>query len=173
MPQFPHSKYTTSASTGAFVRQQGSHSPSIEVDESFPDIGFLHPFKITIKKVDGVNTVFVRAGTVNNVVPTIDDTYLDDPDNPGIAIATPNTESKYVALKVTGSTGEFFPEYAEIVIVNSLPVNNTDSNGYLILGSFLFGTDGRARISQFVYTSQIAIRAKPGTGDAIWLFSSR
>lgn len=62
MPQFPHSKYTTGQSTGAFVRAQGSHSPSIEVDAGdlaavIPE--FVHPFKVTKVSIAEVSSTTV------------------------------------------------------------------------------------------------------------------
>ena len=76
MPQFPSSNYSTGQSTGAFVRAQGSHSPSLEVDLPPPDV-LAHPFKLSVRKDGAYYKVKVRAGTVNNLVPKIDGEYLD------------------------------------------------------------------------------------------------
>ena len=62
MPQFPHSRYTTGQSTGAFVRAQGSHSPSIEVDAGdlaavIPE--FVHPYKVSKVSIAEVSSTTV------------------------------------------------------------------------------------------------------------------
>ena len=132
--------------------------------------GFLHPFKVKLKKVGGVLKAFVRAGTVNNVVPTASSKALDDPTNEGVTVSE-DDGTMNVLLKVTGESGKFFPEAAVIEVASSVPAD-TNSNGYLNLASISFN-NGTPSVNQFVFASQIAVRAKPGTATAIWLFSSR
>lgn len=173
MPQFPHSKYSANPASGVLVKQQGSHSPMVEADEQFAEVGFLHPYKVTVRYVDGGLRVFVRAGTVNNVVPEIDGKQLDDPTNEGISITVLDGAGVwYVQLQVTGESGQFFPETAEIIVATEM-TSDTNSEGYLNLAGISFTESGKPRVNQFIYASQIAIRAKPGDSTAIWLFSSR
>lgn len=138
--------------------------------------GFLHPFKVKLKKVkgvDGVINAYVRAGTVNNIVPKINSKYLDDPTVNPVSVSTEDGIQD-VLLKVTkGSSPVFFPTEATIE-VSSRPIPaNTDTNGYLVLASISFSASGKATVTQQIYSSQIVARAKPGGSTAIWLFSSR
>ena len=132
--------------------------------------GFLHPFKVKLKRDAGTLKAFVRAGTVNNVIPEIDGKYLDDPTNEGVTVSE-DAGTMYVLLRVTGSSGKFFPEEAEIIVSSTIWID-TNSAGYLNIASISFN-NGTPIVNQFVYTSQIAVRAKPGTATAIWLFSAR
>jgi len=77
----------------------------------------------------------------------------------------------YVLLKVTGESGKFFPEAAEIIVSSTIWID-TNSAGYLNLASISFN-NGTPSVYQYVFASQIAVRAKPGTATALWLFSSR
>ena len=49
--------------------------------------GFLHPFKVKLKRDAGSLKAFVRAGTVNNIIPKISSKYLDDPTVDGVTVS--------------------------------------------------------------------------------------
>jgi hypothetical protein len=132
-----------------------------------------YPFKVELKKVDEILKAFVRAGTVNNVVPKISSKYLDDPTVDGVTVSTDDGIMD-VLLKVTkGASPVFFPTESTIE-VSSRPIPvDTDTNAYLVLASIAFTESGSATITQQIFSSQIVTRAKPGSSTAIWLFSSR
>lgn len=140
---------------------QGSNATAIQ-----------HPFKVKLKKVDGVLKTFVRAGTVNNVVPKISSKFLDDPTVDGVTTSD-DDGTMDVLLKVSkGASPVFFPDTA-VIEVSSRPIPaDTDSDGYLVLASISFN-EGKATIFQHIYSSLICARAKPGSAAAIYLFSSR
>ena len=140
-----------------------------------------YPFKV-ICTTDGTGTIFVyvRPGTANNRMPKIDSKYLDDGDPPKLTFTTFSmTKKKIVALKLTYSTPPtFFPMTSEIVLLdNEEALTDSDTNGFLQLAS-LTGevVEGKAvlkSINQFIFASQVVVRAKPGSGTAVWSFLSR
>lgn len=179
MPQFPHSKYTVSPSSGILVRNQGSHSPMVEAEEPQGPETVRHPFRVYTKKASSGFDVYVMPGTANNRMVKIESDYLDKTVAPKINFSTfSSTGKKIVALKVTYSTATFFPEASEIVLVDD-EESLTDSNtiGYLQIASITgTSTGGKVKITavnQFIFSSQVVVRAKPGSGTAVWSFVSR
>jgi len=82
--------------------------------------GFDHPFKVTYRK-DGDNfKIKVRAGTVNNLVPTISSTYLDAEEAPELTIT--GTGHQDIVLEAElGDTPVFFPNNIFIKLNSSTP----------------------------------------------------
>ena len=170
MPQFPNSRYSTGQSTGAFVRAQGSHTPSLEVDVPTPDI-LRHPFRITVRK-DGSNLYAkVRAGTVNNLVPNIDGDDLDIIPAPELTLTDDATNQIYLRAEST-SPPVFFPNSLEVITSTSAQTD-TNTYGYLLIGSVVLSEGKVQAINQYVYASQVVVRAKPGSATALWNWSSR
>ena len=130
-----------------------------------------YPFRVTAKK-DGANVkVKVRAGTVNNLVPKIGSDYLDAATAPELTLTGDATHRIYI--KASSATPPiFFPD--TVVIESSATAKtDTDTNGYLQLASVVVSGGKITSINQFVYASQVLVRAKPGTATALWSWSSR
>ncbi len=115
MPKFPHSNYSASPASGVFVRNQGGPSPLVEADDA-PKDELVHPFKVTARK-DGSNVkVKVRAGTVNNLVPTISSTALDAsarafaPNRSTTTTTTTTTKGRMMMTMATNKTRENSPD---------------------------------------------------------------
>jgi hypothetical protein len=138
-----------------------------------------YPFKVTVGS-EGTNaTVFIRPGSVNNFMPKIGSSYLDATPKPNLSFGSfTSTKTKIVALKVTKDGVKFFPQTCEIVLRDDYEsLAPSDNVGYLALASITGDNSPNgpviSSVNQFVYASQVVIRAKPGTETAIWSFSSR
>ncbi|MFN7341343.1 MAG: hypothetical protein ACK5VI_09725 [Opitutia bacterium] len=170
MPIFPSSGYSASPANGVFVRNQGGPAPIVEADEQ-PSQEFLYPFKVTVKK-DGENfKVTVRAGTVNNLVPKIGSNFLDAETPPTLTLTGDDTHRIYLKAS-SASPPVFFPD---TVVVESATTDQSDTNanGYLKIASVVVSGGNVTAVNQFVYASQVLVRAKPGTANALWSWSSR
>ena len=170
MPIFPNSGYSASPASGVLVRNQGGPAPIVEADEQPPQ-DFLHPFKITVFRDGSSIKVRVRAGTVNNLVPTISSTALDAATPPTLTLSGDNTHRIYLKAS-TASPPVFFPDTI-IVESQTSDQNDSNSNGYLKIGSVVVSGGKVTEVNQFVYASQVLVRAKPGTATALWSWSSR
>ena len=168
MPQFPHSRYTTGQSTGAFVRAQGSHSPSIEVDIgeviSIPED---HPFKVKFVQVSGAWHFKVVPGTVNSFTPTLDGTKLDANPAPTKSVGT---TVRYVYLECQYSAGNAFPYDVKVKIDTSVPFDTEEFAHVAIARIDATGASPK-KLSQPVETSLWGERLKCGTEDAEYFFA--
>ena len=132
---------------------------------------FNYPFKVSAYKDGASIKVRVRAGTVNNLVPKISSTFLDAETAPTLTISGNNTHRIY--LKASSATPPVF--FPDTVVVESATSDlaDTDSNGYLLIGSVVVSAGNVTAVNQYVYASQVLVRAKPGTATALWSWSSR
>lgn len=155
---------------GVLMKNSGSGSPSYVLEEVAQD-EIVHPFKLTVRKSGENFKVFVRAGTVNNLVPKIGSTYLDAVEPPFLTIS--NTATHRIYLKaMTGATPIFFPDTCEVVAFPN-DQTDTDEDGYLLIGNVVINEGRLVSVNQFVYASQVVVRAKPGSATALWSWSSR
>jgi len=157
---------------------EGADCVSLVIEPGSGGAELDYPFKVTVQKATSGYDVYVRAGTCNNFVPKISSTYLDADTPPKLNFTSVGSGGKkIVALKVTKDGVKFFPSTVEVVVVdNEEAIQNTDTNGYLQLASITCKTDGGLRVSsinQFVYSSQVVTRVKPGSDTAAWTFTSR
>jgi hypothetical protein len=133
-----------------------------------------YPFKVRHFKEGDVHKVSVLPGTANNMIPKIGSTYLDAATPPTLTVSAGRT---YIALKTTYSTATFFPDTVVIeAITTEAGLAATNTTGYLVLGSVNIETVSGVEtvaVSQYIFSSQLVIRSKPGTGTAVWLFNSR
>ena len=132
---------------------------------------FQHPFRVTARKDGTTIKVRVRAGTVNNLVPKIGSEFLDAATPPTLTLSGNNTHRIYLKAS-SASPPVFFPD---TVVVESATSDqaDTDSNGYLLIGSVVVDGGNVTAVNQYVYASQVLVRAKPGTATALWSWSSR
>ena len=170
MPVFPNSGYSASPASGVLVRNQGGPAPIVEGDTG-PTDELVHPFKVTVRKDGGNFKVKVRAGTVNNLVPTISSTALDAATPPELTLTGDATHRIYLKAS-SASPPVFFPN---TIVVESQTSDQTDgnTNGYLKIASVVVSGGNVTAVNQFVYASQVLVRAKPGTDTALWSWSSR
>ena len=157
-------------SVGILAKGIGSSSPSF-VLEDLGDEFLPHPFQVSAYK-DGSNVkVKVRAGTVNNLVPTISSTALDAATPPELTLTGDATHRIYLKAS-SASPPVFFPD---TIVVESQTSDQTDgnTNGYLKIASVVVSGGAITAVNQFVYASQVLVRAKPGTSTALWSWSSR
>lgn len=157
---------------GVYTKMAGSGSPSfVLADQGDPEITIVHPFKVTAFK-DGNNVkVRVRAGTVNNLVPKIGSDPLDNDPSPTLTLTDEQTNRIYLKAS-TASPPVFFPDTV-VVEAQTSDQADTDSNGYLLLATVVVDGGIIKSVNQFVYASQVLVRAKPGTATALWSWSSR
>lgn len=152
-----------------YTLSTGRDGSSIDIIPTFR--GFAHPFKIRALKSGGSIKVTVRAGTVNNIVPKIGSTYLDDAETPELTISGDNTHRIYLQA-ATGSSPAFFPNTCEVLSFTN-DQTDTDEEGNLLIGTVVVEGGSVKTINQYVFSSQVVARAKPGSATAIWLWSSR
>lgn len=131
----------------------------------------VHPFKVTAFKQGGDIKVRIRAGTVNNLVPEISGTALDAETPPTLTLSGNHTFRIYLRGE-SSSPPVFFPDAVEAVSATSDQAD-TDTYGYLLLATVVVSGGAIVSVNQFVYASQVLIRAKPGTATALWSWSSR
>ena len=79
----------------------------------------------------------VMPGTINNVMPVINDKPLDDPKVEGVAAPTETGPYFFVVVKCKGEKNKRFPlDKPEVKIVTATEAqNDTDEHGYLALAS--------------------------------------
>jgi hypothetical protein len=159
---------------GVLAKGIGSGSPSFVMEER-PDPEIIHPFKCRFYFEGGVPKVLVRAGTVNNIVPTINDEPLDSDVKGIIELTNPGNLMHVVLEASVGDPPVFLPDTITVQLKAPNAHADTDENGYLVIGSYVLAADGKSFVttSQFVYASQVLVRAKPGTATALWFWSSR
>lgn len=136
------------------------------------------PFKVNFTSGEGnEKKVYVRPGTVNNFIPKISGKYLDAVDRPSLSFSSVTSSGhKLVYIKATKVGVTFFPNNVEVVMLDTEPAD-TDNNGYLLIASISCSTvEGSlvvTAVNQYVYASQIVVRAKPGSSTAVWAWTSR
>lgn len=158
---------------GLFMKNSGSGSPSFVAPDIIED-PIQHPFRITVKKgPEDTYKVRVRAGTVNNLVPKIGDVTLDtpDPNTPEITLNADGTHRIYLQASIAG-TPVFFPDTVNVVAFPN-DQTDTDEDGNLLIGSVIIADNKFVAKYQYIYASQVLVRAKPGDATALWLWSSR
>jgi hypothetical protein len=158
--------------TGYTYRQDARGITLDILPDTRPSLNY--PFKVIHFKDGATHKVRVLPGTANNLVPKIGGNYLDATVPPTLTVSAGKT---HICLKVTYSTATFFPEAAEIVALTSEgDMAATNTNGFLQLASVDIATvngSEKVTVNQYIFSSQMVIRAKPGSGTAVWAFNSR
>lgn len=136
-----------------------------------PEPQALYPFAVQAVRDGASFKVQVRAGTVNNLVPKIGSDYLDAATPPTLTLSGNATHRIYLKAS-TASPPVFFPD---TVVVESATSDqaDTDTYGYLLLATVVVDGGNIKSVNQFVFASQVLVRAKPGTATALWSWSSR
>jgi hypothetical protein len=134
-----------------------------------------YPFKISVGfNNDGIE-VAVRPGTVNNRIPKIAGVYMDAATPPKITIDQSGIWD--ILIKATKTVDSFFPDTIEVLAIKRDTYSDSNTVGYLVIGSLtLTGTAPELSItfsSQHIYASQILVRTKAGSAQAIWNWTSR
>jgi hypothetical protein len=156
---------------GVLAKGIGSATPSFVLQDPGDPEPFIHPFRVTAFKTNDEIKVFIRAGTVNNLVPKIGADFLDAETPPNLTISGDHTHRIYLKAS-SASPPVFFPD---TIVVESATTDQSDtnSNGYLKIASVVVSDGNVTAVNQFVYASQVLVRAKPGTATALWSWSSR
>lgn len=145
------------------------------LDIDFPEAEpITHPFKVRVSKGTSGYEAYILPGTVNNLVPKISSTQLDADTAPKLTLSS---GKNLICLKVTYTTATFFPETCEVVALSSdAAMAPSNTYGYLQLASVNVTGSGdtlAAVVNQYIFSSQVVVRAKPGSATANWAFSSR
>jgi hypothetical protein len=158
---------------GVLAKGMGSGSPSFVLADQPDPEPFDHPFKVTVFK-DGDDFKFsVRAGTVNNIVPKIGTDFLDAIPAPAGTLDTSSDATHRIYLEASSaSPPAFFPDTV-VAISSTADIADTDADGYLLLATVAVTGGIIGPVNQYVYASQVLVRAKPGTSTALWSWSSR
>ena len=87
----------------------------------------LRPFTVFLGDCESASPnevcVTVIPGTVNRIIPTINDKYLDQTDAPTITV----NNTGYIVIKATHQTGKIFPRKAEVIFVTG---DDFDNEGF-------------------------------------------
>jgi hypothetical protein len=158
---------------GIYTKMSGSGSPCYVLADQPDSEPFDHPFRVTVFKDGDAVKFSVRAGTVNNIVPKIGSTFLDAIPAPAGTLDTAADATHAIYLEASNtSPPAFFPDTVGVISSTGY-IEDTDEDGYLLLAT-VGVTGGRiGPVNQYVYASQVLVRAKPGTSTALWSWSSR
>lgn len=100
---------------------------SLSIDS--PAIQFYPDAPLVVKK-SGADKVYITPGTVNQIVPKVDGTYIDALPRPTISVSA----SGYIILEVSRVADQPFPNSPVIYYSATIP-SNTSSKGYFNLAS--------------------------------------
>jgi len=116
--------------------------------------------------------ITVYPGTVNRIVPKIEDDYLDASTPPSITV----TGEGYICIKLTYVSSTFFPRTAEIIFFEgSVTPADTETEGYYPLSKINSVTvDEVTTYSQIVlsYGNFVCNRLKSGANPAAWYWAT-
>jgi hypothetical protein len=116
--------------------------------------------------------ITVYPGTVNRIVPKIEDDYLDATTPPSITV----TGEGYICIKLTYVASTFFPRTAEIIFFEgSVTPEDTETEGYYPLSKINSVTvDEVTTYSQIVlsYGNFVCNRLKSGANPAAWYWAT-
>lgn len=116
--------------------------------------------------------VTVYPGTVNRIVPKIEDDYIDADTVPTITV----TGEGYICIKLTYVASTFFPRTAEIIFFEgSVTPEDTETEGYYPLSKINSVTvDEVTTYSQIVlsYGNFVCNRLKSGANPAAWYWAT-
>ena len=156
---------------GVLAKGIGSGTPSFVLQDQ-PDPDIIHPFKITAYKDSNNNLkARVRAGTANNLIPILDGDDMDIVPPPELTL-TDNATNRIYLKAEKGASPVFFPDTLSVITSTSVQ-SDTNTEGYLLLGSVVTSSGKVTAVNQYVYASQVVVRAKPGSATALWNWSSR
>jgi hypothetical protein len=118
------------------------------------------------------NKVSVFPGTVNRIVPKIEDDFIDASTPPTITV----TGEGYICIKLTYVASTFFPRTAEIIFFEgSVTPEDTETEGYYPLSKINSVTvDEVTTYSQIVlsYGNFVCNRLKSGANPAAWYWAT-
>ena len=91
------------------------------------------PFAVYLDSVSGVTVIRVVPGTVNNVIPFINGTLMNDPTY--TPLTAPTTAGTYVVtIKCKADPAPaFFPRSDSEIKIETYPTTDTDTEGYITL----------------------------------------
>lgn len=83
----------------------------------------IRPFTVFLQEKDDSMTAVVTPGTVNRIIPTVNNKYLDQSDAPAISV----DNTGYIVIKATHQSGKIFPRKAEVIFVTG---DDFDGEGF-------------------------------------------
>jgi hypothetical protein len=96
---------------------------------------------------------------------------LNDGPPPELTLTNGSINKIYIKAS-KGASPVFFPDTVE-VITSTTNQTDDDDDGYLLIGDVTVIENKVESKNQYVYASQVVVRAKPGDATALWLWSSR
>lgn len=104
----------------------------------------LPPFGVSIEG----DKIRVKAGAVNNVVPTMNGKKLDEDPAPTLSLPSGASKNYMVVVKCTGEKNKRFPVQAVVeVIIDTQATQDSDGHGYLALASLTKIVDSEEKVS--------------------------
>jgi hypothetical protein len=134
----------------------------------------LPPFGVSIEG----DKIKVKAGSVNNVVPTMGGKKLDEDPAPTLNLPSGSSKNYMVVVKCTGEKNKRFPIQATVeVIIDSQATQDTDAHGYLALASLtkIVSSEEKVswRLNQLIGGSVWAERRKLTEPNSAFYYFSR
>ena len=134
----------------------------------------LPPFGVSIEG----DKIKVKAGSVNNVVPTMGGKKLDEDPAPTLSLPSGSSNNYMVVVKCTGEKNKRFPIEAIVeVIIDTQATQDTDAHGYLALASLTkivsSGEKVSWRLNQLIGGSVWAERRKLTEPNSAFYYFSR
>jgi hypothetical protein len=129
------------------------------------------PFTVTINSQGTESSFMVHPGTVNRVVPKMNEDYLDKLEAPEY---NPIYEEGYVAIKCTYEPETFFPRKAEIVYLpgeTMEPYVDTEEESYFPVAKINkddAGANSTWSVVQLSDSNMVVNRLKSGANTAVW-----
>lgn len=177
---------TTIHSDGVSTIQGTNGTVFMDKVQVVQDQQYDYPFKVNVMPGTSAGQwkVFVRAGTVNNMITKVLEApfagkYLDSTPKPYMQMNSASGDTKYVILRCTKEeSSQFFPKKTEVYLADSLEaMADSEGEGHLLLASLSLEKTGGTisnitSINQYIYSCQNLIRVKGGS-QTVWNWSSR
>lgn len=125
---------------GYTVTNWGGGASSLSIDD--PVVQIYPDVPLTVQKV-GADKVYIVPGTVNNIVPKVDGTYIDALPRPTITVSA----SGYIILRVVRVANQPFPNTPTIYYNATIP-SDTTTYGHFALASVTV-TSGALTVASF------------------------
>jgi hypothetical protein len=126
------------------------------------------PFEVNVTKVDGAWKASIYPGMVNQIVPKINNKYLDELPAPQLTI----NGAGRILLKATHEPKKWFPRNVEVMFSSGQVVpEDTETNGYFQLASVAV-VNSNYVVTQLTTGNKLVNRFKMGASGAYWSWST-
>lgn len=147
-----------------------------EVYQTPTSVVSLAPFTVYLTKSEGADAVGVVVGTINNVIPYINGTLMNNPTYTPILLPTSDGDYQIVIKCKADPPPAGFPRLDTEIKVETYPTTDTDDYGFIALANVRIETIGGNKtitVNQLVSGSLWAERHKYTQPDTAWYYFYR